>query len=89
MLERWFKEVMRESEQYTHIDSWWDRRGESEIDIIAADDLEKRVTFYEVKRQRDELDMKVLEDKVQRFKEVTGEYRKYETDTAGLCMEDM
>ena len=89
VLERWFKEVMRESEQYTHIDSWWDRRGESEIDIIAADDLEKRVTFYEVKRQRDELDMKVLEDKVQRFKEVTGEYRKYETDTAGLCMEDM
>ena len=26
MLERWFKEVMRESEQYTHIDSWWNRR---------------------------------------------------------------
>lgn len=89
VLERWFKEVMRESEQYTHIDSWWDRRGENEIDIIAADDLEKRVTFYEVKRQRDELDMKVLEEKMQRFKEVTGEYGRYETDIAGLCMEDM
>ena len=59
------------------------------FDIIAADDLEKRVTFYEVKRQRDELDMKVLEEKMQRFKEVTGEYGKYETDIAGLCMEDM
>ena len=112
VLERWFKEVMRESEQYTHIDSWWDRRGENKIncvdfrrdsakrastmalaapkiDIIAADDLEKRVTFYEVKRQRDELDMKVLEEKVQRFKEATGEYGKYETGIAGLCMEDM
>jgi hypothetical protein len=33
--------------------------------------------------------MKVLEEKVQRFKEVTGEYVKYETSTAGLCMEDM
>ena len=89
VLEHWFKEVMRESEQYTHIDSWWDRRGENEIDIIVADDLEKRVTFYEVKRQRDELDMKVLEEKMQRFKEVTGEYGKYETGIAGLCMEDM
>ena len=59
------------------------------IDIIAADDLVKRVTFYEVKRQRDEMDMRVLEEKVQRFKEVTGEYGKYETGTAGLCMEDM
>jgi Holliday junction resolvase-like predicted endonuclease len=89
VLERWYKEVMRESEQYTHIDSWWDRKGENEIDIIAADNLEKRVTFYEVKRQRDELDMKVLVEKVQRFKEVTGEYGKYETGIAGLCMEDM
>lgn len=35
------------------------------------------------------LDMKVLGEKVQRFKEVTGEYGKYETGTAGLCMEEM
>ena len=89
VLERWFKEVMKEKGEFTHIDSWWDRKGESEIDIIAADDLEKRVTFYEVKRQRNELDMKVLGEKVQRFKEVTGEYGKYETGTTGLCMEDM
>ena len=47
------------------------------------------MTFYEVKRQHDELDMKVLEEKVQRFKEVTGEYGKYKTGITGLCMEDM
>jgi len=89
VLERYFKDVMKESEQFTRIDSWWDRKGENEIDIIAADDLEKRVTFYEVKRQRNELDMKVLEDKMQRFKEVTGEYSKYNILLDGLCMEDM
>ena len=89
VLERYFKEAMKESELYTHIDSWWDRKGESEIDIIAADDLEKRVTFYEVKRQRGELDMKVLKDKVQRFMESTGMYGKYEVGVDGLSMEDM
>jgi len=89
VLERYFKEVMKESEQYTHIDSWWDRKGENEIDIIAADDLAKKVTFYEVKRQRDELDMKLLKDKVQRFMESTGVYGKYEVGVEGLCMEDM
>jgi hypothetical protein len=89
VLERFFKEVMKESEQYTHIDSWWDRKGENEIDIIAADDLAKRVTFYEVKRQREELDMKLLKDKVQRFMESTGMYGKYEVGVDGLCMEDM
>ena len=89
VLERYFKEAMKESELYTHIDSWWDRKGENEIDIIAADDLEKRVTFYEVKRQRSELDMKVLKDKVQRFMESTGMYGKYEVGVDGLCMEEM
>ena len=49
----------------------------------------KRVTFFEVKRQRDELDMKVLKDKVQRFMESTGMYGKYEVGVDGLCMEDM
>lgn len=81
--------VMKESEQYTHIDSWWDRKGENEIDIIAADDLAKRVTFYEVKRQREELDMKLLKDKVHRFMESTGMYGKYEVGVDGLCMEEM
>lgn len=89
ILEKYFKVVMRESEQFTRIDSWWDRKGENEIDIIAADDLEKQVTFYEVKRQRKELDMKVLKDKVQRFKEVTGQYDNYNVSLTGLCMEDM
>lgn len=89
VLERYFKEVMRESGAYTHIDSWWDRRGENEIDIIAADDLGKQVTFYEVKRQRKELDLGVLDEKVQRFRETTGMYSSYTTACKGLSMEDM
>lgn len=88
-LERYFKEVMKESERYTHIDSWWDRKGENEIDIIAADDLEKRVTFYEVKRQRKEVDLNKLKDKVQHFRETTGMYGKYEVKVEGLCMDEM
>ena len=88
-LEKYFKAVMSESEQFTRIDSWWDRKGENEIDIIAADDPEKLVTFYEVKRQRKDLNMKVLDTKVQRFKEVTGQYDNYTVSVTGLCMEDM
>lgn len=89
VLEQYFKDVMKESEQYTHIDSWWDRKGENEIDIIAADDLEKQVTFYEVKRQRKELNLKLLEEKIKHFKETTGEYGDYELNAEGICMEDM
>lgn len=89
VLESWFKSAMRECERFTHIDSWWDRKGENEIDIIAADDLENSVTFYEVKRQRNEVDLRALEKKVQRFKEVTGEYNSYVVNLDGLSIDDM
>jgi hypothetical protein len=89
VLERYFKAKMIETGSYTHIDSWWDRKGEYEIDIVAADDLEKVVTFCEVKRQRKELDMEALKKKVVRFKEVTGKYDKYTINFTGLCLEDM
>ena len=101
-----------ESGAFTHIDSWWDKRGENEIncvdfrrdsakrastmalaapkiDIIAADDMEKTVTFYEVKRQRKELDMDILKDKAQCFLNTTGKYSNYTISYQGLCMDDM
>ena len=89
MLERYFKAEMIASGNYTHIGSWWDKKGENEIDIIAADDMEKSVTFYEVKRQRKELDMSALESKVQAFLKATGRYSKYRLSCKGLCMDDM
>lgn len=89
VLERYFKEQLKESERFTRIDSWWDRKGENEIDIIAADDLEKCVTFYEIKRQRDELSMGVLKEKSQCFMDATGQYSKYRVKYEELCMEDM
>ena len=74
---------------FTHIDSWWDRKGENEIDIIAADDLGKKVCFYEVKRKKKELDLEVLKEKVACFLQATGKYAKYEVSYRGLCMDDM
>ena len=89
VLERYFKAKLIESGAFTHIDSWWDRKGENEIDIIAADDMEKTVTFYEVKRQRKELDMDVLRDKAHCFLNMTGKYSNYQISYKGLCMDDM
>ena len=53
---------MIESEEYTQIASWWDRKGENEIDIIAADELEQKVIFYEVKRQAKDINLGILKE---------------------------
>ncbi len=89
VLERYFRAKLMEEGIYTNIDSWWDRKGENEIDIIAADDLGKTVVFHEVKRQRDELNMNELEEKTRHFLNATGKYAKYDILCKGLCMEDM
>lgn len=50
-LEELFKTILVESKQFNQIGSYWDGKGEDEIDIVAIDDLHKRVVIAEVKRQ--------------------------------------
>lgn len=89
VLERYFKSQMMESGEYTRLASWWDRKGENEIDIIAADELENKVTFYEVKRQAEDVNIGILKDKAEHFFQATGKFKKYQVEYKGLSMEDM
>lgn len=89
VLERYFLAKMIESEEYTQMASWWDRKGENEIDLIAADELEQKVTFYEVKRQAKDINLGILKDKAEHFFQATGKFKKYDIGYQGLSMEDM
>lgn len=89
VLERYFRAVMIESEEFTRIASWWDRKGENEIDIIAADELELRVTFYEVKRQAKDINIGILKDKAVQFFNTTGSFQKFSVDYKGLSLDDI
>lgn len=89
VLERYFRAVMIESEEFTRIASWWDRKGENEIDIIAADELEQKVTFYEVKRQAKDINIGILKDKAVQFFNTTGSFQKFSVDYKGLSLDDI
>ena len=89
VLERYFRAVMIESEEFTRIASWWDRKGENEIDIIAADELEQRVTFYEVKRQAKDINIGILKDKAVQFFNTTGSFQKFSVDYKELSLDDI
>lgn len=67
MLERYFKRVLIEKQAFTRIGSWWDRKGENEIDIVAENELEETATFFEVKRKAENIDLEVLETKAAVF----------------------
>lgn len=89
VLERFFKMQMMEGGAYTHISSWWDRKGENEIDIIACDELSKTLDVFEVKRQAKEIDLRVLKEKTLRFLQATGQCADYEIAYHGLSLDDM
>ncbi len=89
MLENYFKEKLAEEQQFTQIDNWWSRNGETEIDIIAINELTKQAVFYEVKRQYRELNPAILEDHVNEFMIATRQLKKYTIFHNGLSMQDM
>ena len=89
MLERYFKHVLMESKAYTRIGSWWDRKGENEIDIVAENELNGEAVFIEVKRKEENFDAVVLSERVGVFTRATGEFKGYAIAQKGLSMVDM
>ena len=89
MLERYFRQQARESGQYTHIGSFWDRKGENEIDIILLNELTKQLTIGEIKRQSKNIHTKLLIGKVDYFLSVHPELKGYQLTQKELSLEDM
>lgn len=89
MLERWFRRVLIERQSYTRLGGWWDRKGESEIDIVAENELDNTAAFFEVKRKAENIDLEVLQAKASAFLRATGAFKGYALSYKGLSMEDM
>lgn len=89
MLERYFRDKLRESEEYTRIGGWWDRKGFNEIDIVAADEVEENMKFIEVKRNEDRFRREALKEKETAFFKVNPELKSYDFTTECLSMKDM
>ena len=48
-LEKLFVEQLKEQQLYTKIGSYWERNNQNEIDIVAIDEIEKKLLICEVK----------------------------------------
>lgn len=66
-----------------------DRKGENEIDMIAEDELNDKVTFFEVKRQAEDINIGVLKQRAEVMLQATHEFKRYEIAYKGLSMEEM
>lgn len=89
MLERYFRQKAIETSLYTNIGRWWDRKGENEIDLVTANELERTVEICEIKRNRKNISFKLLEEKAERMLTATSQFKGYTSSIKGLDLNDM
>lgn len=89
VLEHYFKRKLAEEADITRLGNWWDRKGENEIDIISENEIDNRLTFYEVKRQRENISIGELKAKAEAFFTKNKISSKYDIEYKGLTLEDM
>lgn len=89
MLERYFYDKTAESGRYTILGRWWDRKGENEIDLIAANEIDKTAEIYEIKRKRRNINIANLDNKVKTMLPHVNLLNGYNIEICGFDMENM
>ena len=88
-LEGYFRERFIEERRYTKIGSWWDRKGENEIDLICEDEQRNRLDFFEVKRDPTRIDLNALEKKAEALLRKNPELSSRKITFGGLSLKDL
>ena len=85
LLERFFRDLLAATGRYNRIGSYWERGNRNEIDLVAVNDLDKRLLIAEIKRNKARISLTELQAKAPRLLEA---YRGYEVEYRGLSLED-
>ena len=88
-LEQYFRWKFCEEKKYTRMDSWWDRKGENEIDLVCDDEVSNRLAFFEVKRDQKRINLELLRKKSIAFFAKNPKMGGREVSFGGLSILDM
>ncbi|TCS85688.1 uncharacterized protein DUF234 [Anseongella ginsenosidimutans] len=86
LLEQYFREKLAQSERITDVGSYWNNKGENEIDLIALNRLDKTAIVAEVKRNSKKISIAQLEAKA---RAVAKDLAKYKTELKAFSIKDM
>jgi len=85
-LEKYFIEKLKLSKKFSAIGTYWERKSQNEIDIVALNEFEKKLIFVEVKINPKKIDMEVLKQKATK---IISKYSDYDIKYLGYCLGDM
>ncbi len=85
-LEKYFIEKLQLEKKYSQLGTYWEKSNQNEIDVVALNELEKKVLIAEVKLNTKKINLDVLEEK---SKKLEKNFKKYEIQYIGYSLEDM
>ncbi|MCU7995591.1 DUF234 domain-containing protein [Shewanella glacialipiscicola] len=87
-LESLFSAILVESKQYGRIGGYWDAKGHNEIDIVAINDLDKKILIAEVKRkQKRYSEAKLIEKSVNLLQKLN--VNNYSVEYRGFSLDNL
>jgi AAA+ ATPase superfamily predicted ATPase len=86
VLERYFKEKIKDEKNLSAIGAYWESGNQNEIDIVALNEYEKKALIIEVKRNLKKINLNILKNKsINLVKQIPG----YNVEYRGLSLDDM
>ena len=85
-LEKLFIELLKEKQIYTTIGNYWERGNKNEIDIVAIDEIDKKILICEVKLSAKRLNRDAL---VQKSVNLLKKFQGYKVEYRLLCIDDI
>jgi len=74
-LEKYFREKIAMSGDYTSLGSYWEKGNRNEIDIVAIDDMNKKALIAEVKMKKENFRPTILRKSAQNLANKLGDYK--------------
>ncbi len=86
ILEKLFIEIKKDNPNLGLIGTYWEKGNKNEIDIVALDEIEKKMVIAEVKMNKDKIKMEKLKEKA---KNLIMKYPGYEVEYEKLSLDDI
>lgn len=85
-LERYFRQMYRETGLYNIVTNYWEKDGSNEIDLVAVNEADREIVVGEVKRSSHRIDLHGLEEK---SRKIVAKRKGWHIEYAALSLEDM
>lgn len=85
-LERYFRQLYRETGLYNIVTNYWEKNGDNEIDLIAVNEADHHMVIGEVKRNPKRIDLHKLEEK---STNIIRKLKDWKIEYVALSLDDM